>query len=226
MQSMIHIKVVLFGPAVDAVGESELEYALVPPASLSTLADLLFAKYPKLGEASSSLRLAVNGEFTEMGAVLNEGDEVAVIPPVAGGGEDAVVLTREPIDVAALFAKVADDSCGAMVAFTGTVRTEGPADDPLVAMEYSAYDSMAIEQMRRLRQAAIEGFDVHDVAITHRVGQMAVGETSVAIVVSAPHREAAFDAGRWVIDQLKRDVPVWKKEIWSRGRTTWAKPNE
>lgn len=139
---------------------------------------------------------------------------------------DPVELTRSPIDVAGLIARMQDSACGGVVTFEGRVRAEGTADNPLVALEYSAYEEMALRQMQRLREEARRRFAVRRVAIVHRLGRMEVGEVSVVIVVAAPHRADAFEACRWTIDELKRDVPIWKKEIWAGGGTTWVDPTQ
>ncbi len=224
VQDMIQVRVKLFGPAADAVGCSELEYALTPPATLAGLLELMSAKYPALGGRATSLRFAVNEAYAEPGAPLADGDEVAVIPPVSGGDWDPVVLTTDPIDTPALARLVADRSCGAVVTFQGVVRAEGPPANPLLALEYSAYEPMALRQMILIREQALEKFAIWEAALAHRLGRLAVGETSVAVVVAAPHRGDAFTACRWIIDTLKLDVPIWKKEVWTQGEATWADP--
>ncbi len=223
MPDIVNVTVRVFGPAVDVVGHEMLEYGLAPPATLGGLAELLYARYPKLARASASIRFAVNGDYADLPTGLRDGDEIAIIPPVAGGAP-LVELTREPIVLTRLIEHVADDACGGVVTFEGVVRAEGSADNPLAALEYSAHESMAIDQLHRIRERAIERFSVHDVVIVHRLGRLEIGEASVAIVVSAPHRADAFDACRWVIDVLKRDVPIWKKEFWQKGETTWVHP--
>lgn len=224
MADMLRIIVRPFGPATDVLGSEPIEYALMPPATLGLLVELLVARHPGLRAFEGRLRFAVNEEYAGFDTVLREGDEVAVIPPVAGGGEEPVLLTDAPIDVAALARAVAGPACGAVVTFEGVVRAEGSPDNPLVALSYSAHPSMAVRQMRRLRKQARERFEIHDVAIAHRVGRLEIGEASVVVVVSAGHRGAAFDACRWVIDTLKQDVPIWKQEIWTQGEPTWVDP--
>jgi len=135
-----------------------------------------------------------------------------------------VELTAMPVDLGRLVAAVEHPSCGGLAIFAGVVRADGPTENPVVALEYSAYDSMVLKQLQRLGEQARERFAIHEVAIAHRVGRLAVGETSVVVAVSAPHRAAAFDACRWVIDTLKRDVPIWKKEIRKNGESSWASP--
>lgn len=114
---------------------------------------------------------------------------------------------------------------GAVATFEGTVRAEAGDDGrTLSALQYEAYEAMAAEQMATLRERAMKAFGILDAALVHRLGRVPLGEASVAVVVSAAHRAAAFDACRWLIDTLKADVPIWKKEIWSDGSTTWSDP--
>lgn len=222
MQDLIHITVRPFGPAADLVGADTLEYALTPPATLGALVELLGAKYPRLQPALPSMRYAVNEEYADLQTALKDGDEVALIPPVSGGQQAMVFLTHDPLDIAALTRLVEHSSCGAITVFLGVVRDDESEGRALAELDYSAYESMALEQMERLRAQARERFEIHEVAIAHRLGRMPIGDASVAIVVSAAHRGAAFDACEWVIDTLKRDVPIWKKELWRGGEATWA----
>lgn len=139
---------------------------------------------------------------------------------------DALVsLTREPIDTPALRRAFPRDDAGGVVVFEGVVRAERLADGRrLVALDYEAYEEMALEQMGDLRRRALASFDVLDAAVVHRLGRIPLGQPSVVIVVAAAHRAAAFDACRFIIDVLKTDVPIWKKEVWHDGSTTWSDP--
>jgi len=135
----------------------------------------------------------------------------------------AVRLVREPIDVAALVREVADATVGAVATFVGVVRRGiGPGGQPLVALEYTAYEPMALAEMERLAQEALRQYELHAVRVVHRLGRLNIGEASVAVVVSAPHRAAAFDACREIIERLKVQVPIFKREIWSGGAATWV----
>lgn len=221
---MIHIQVRLFGPAADAVGDDTLEYGLMPPASLGALVDLLYARHPKLAACRASLRFAVNEAYTDLDAVLQDKDVVAVIPPVAGGDHDWVELTDRPLDVAAIRSRVQDPACGAVLVFEGTVRADGPVDDPLTALEYSAYESMAIRQLTEIRQSALSRYAIRQVAIVHRLGRLNVSETSLVVAIAAAHRTDALRACEWIIEALKRDVAIWKKEIWNKANATWVCP--
>jgi molybdopterin synthase catalytic subunit len=133
---------------------------------------------------------------------------------------DAVLLVNEPIDVAALMQFVRADEDGAVVTFDGFVRNESHGRSTLY-LDYEAYDAMALAKMSEIAAQAHAKYPIHRVAIAHRVGRLAIGETSVFVAVSAPHRAAAFDACRFAIDTLKRTVPIWKKEYFADG-AVWA----
>ena len=164
--------------------------------------------------------VSVNEEYARGAAELHEGDEVGILPPVSGGSGRGTYLTRERIDVAALAeaAKAGED--GAVVVFDGIVRNNTRGRKTLY-LDYEAYEAMAEKQIGALVAEARERFAVRQVTLVHRLGRLMVGETSVAIVVASAHRGAAFDACRWVIDTLKRTVPVWKRETFADG-VVWA----
>lgn len=134
-----------------------------------------------------------------------------------------VELTRQPINTAALLAFVNTPECGAVVLFLGTVR-ELTGDKRTVALDYDAYPEMATAKMHELIDEAVARWDVRRAAIVHRLGRLELGEASVAIAVSCPHRRAAFEAGQFLIDEFKVRVPVWKKENWADGTTEWVHP--
>lgn len=135
----------------------------------------------------------------------------------------AISLTREPISARALAESFTGPNSGAIATFEGIVRAERRDDGvELTALDYSAHESMAIEQMTLLRERASRQFEVSRVSIAHRLGRLKIGEVSVAIAVAAPHRASAFEACRWIIDTLKIDVPIWKKDIWADGREEWT----
>ncbi|HXV77524.1 MAG TPA: molybdenum cofactor biosynthesis protein MoaE [Candidatus Polarisedimenticolaceae bacterium] len=135
-----------------------------------------------------------------------------------------ILLARRPIDVAELLQAVGGPGNGAVALFVGTVREQNQGRRVL-HLEYHAYDEMALREMSALRQAALERFALGEVAIAHRIGKLEVGEASVAIAVSAPHRAASFDACRWIIDRLKQRVPIWKKEFFEGGEVWIEGPN-
>jgi MoaE-MoaD fusion protein len=167
----------------------------------------------ELGEEPRGLLYAVNKEYAGRGRQLSDGDEVALIPPVSGG---AVRLSEEPLDLAAAVAEVADERAGAIVTFIGTTRVESRGRT-VIHLEYEAYEGMAERVMDGLTASLQERHDVCRVAIHHRVGRVGIGEQSVVIAVSAPHRHDALAACREAIDTLKETVPLWKKEVYEGG---------
>jgi molybdopterin synthase catalytic subunit len=134
-------------------------------------------------------------------------------------------LTREPIDYHALTESVRRDNCGAVVTFLGTVR-DLTGDEVTVALDYEAYGPMAEKKMAEIEADTRARWPVGDIAMVHRLGCLEVGEISVAVALSCPHRGQAFDACRHAIDRLKELVPIWKKENWADGRTQWVHPSE
>jgi molybdopterin synthase catalytic subunit len=168
----------------------------------------------------ASLAVAVNREYASADQGLRDGDEVALLPPVSGGAEPTVVLTRERIDGGSVVAKLKRGDDGAVAVFDGIVRNNTRGRRTLF-LDYEAYEEMAAEQMRALAVKAGEDFAIREVAIVHRLGRLEVGETSVLIAVASAHRGAAFDACRWLIDTLKKTVPIWKKEHFEDG-AVWA----
>jgi MoaE-MoaD fusion protein len=166
-----------------------------------------------LGDEPAGLLYAVNRAYVERGAALRDGDEVALIPPVSGG---ALVLSAAPLDPAAPVAEVAREDAGGIASFVGTVRRRS-RDRDVLYLEYEAYEEMAEEMLRRLADELTAKHDLCAVAIHHRVGRVGIGEPSVVIACSAPHRAAALEACREAIDTLKTTIPLWKKEVYTGG---------
>jgi molybdopterin synthase catalytic subunit len=180
------------------------------------------------------IAVSVNAEYATAGHVLRDGDEVGLLPPVSGGsarmadesGESpdsqpiVIALTQERIDTEKLLAEAKRGEDGAVVVFDGIVRNNTRGRQTL-HLDYEAYEEMAENQMRELAEGARNRFAVRHVTIVHRLGRLEVGETSVLIVVASAHRAAAFEASRWVIDTLKKTVPIWKKETFADG-VVWA----
>ncbi len=167
----------------------------------------------ELGDEPTGLVFAVNRAYVGRGQALAEGDEVALIPPVSGG---AFRLTEDPIDLAAVVAEVEDERAGATATFVGTVRAQSRGRQ-VVRLEYEAYEGMAENVMADLAEQLNERYDLCAIAITHRVGVCEIGDASVAIAVSAPHRQDALAACKDAIDTLKETVPLWKKEVYEGG---------
>jgi MoaE-MoaD fusion protein len=166
-----------------------------------------------LGDEPPGLLYAVNKQYAERGQVLADGDEVALIPPVSGG---AFVVTEQPLSLDAVVAEVADERAGGIATFTGTVRRQSRGRE-VTHLEYEAYAEMAEDVMVKLAAELLDRHELCAVAIHHRVGRLEIGEASVVIAVSAPHRQAALEACREAIDTLKDTVPLWKKEVYEGG---------
>jgi len=166
-----------------------------------------------LGDEPGGLLYAVNRAYVGREASLADGDEVALIPPVSGG---AFILSGDPLDVARVVAEAESDDAGAVATFVGTVRRHSHGRE-VVRLEYEAFEEMAEPMLLQLAASLTEKHGLCEVAIHHRVGPVDIGEASVVIAVSAPHRAAALDACREAIDTLKETIPLWKKEIYADG---------
>jgi MoaE-MoaD fusion protein len=204
----VRITVKLFAGLRERAGESGRELELDAGARVADVWTPL-----GLGEEPEGLLYAVNKEYAAPDRRLSDGDEVALIPPVSGGD---FRLTADPIDVGAVIAEVADQQAGAVATFLGTTRARSRGRTVL-HLEYEAYEGMAEKVMEEIADTLRERYELCRIAITHRVGRVGIGETSVAIAVSAPHREHALAACKEAIDTLKVDVPLWKKEIYEGG---------
>ena len=222
----VRVRVLFFGAARESAAD-ELTLTLPEGATARAAFERLLEDYPGLRRFRSSLLVAVNQEYArDLEVGLKEGDELALFPPVSGGGEeepaggegarDFFELTTEPIDVGAVARRIVPPRCGATVTLDGYARewTKGRRTLHLV---YEAYAPMALAEMRRLGAEAHGRFDIEHLGIVHRTGRTDIGETSVVISVSAPHRRAAFEACEWAIRELKRTVPIWKKEFFEDG---------
>jgi molybdopterin synthase catalytic subunit/molybdopterin converting factor small subunit len=220
------ISVLFFGVMKDLAGRSSDTVDLAEGARVHDLL-LHFARLtPRLEAMLPSLAISVNREYSETGRALRDGDEVALLPPVSGGApetersQDEIRLVREVIDNEAVVRRLQQRSDGAVVVFNGVVRDNTRGRRTLY-LDYEAYEAMALQKMEALAAEALVRFAVRGASIVHRLGRLEVGETSVLIVVAAAHRGAAFDACRWIIDTLKKTVPIWKKEYFEDG-AVWA----
>jgi MoaE-MoaD fusion protein len=221
MTNQVSIRVLFFGAARDVVDSNPLDLSLDEPATVATAFQSLVARFSQLERFGRSLLFAVNQEYATPDTLLKENDELAVFPPVSGGSHDFFELTTEPIDVGQVARRVVLPECGATVTLDGYARewTKGKRTLYLV---YEAYDAMALTEMQRLGVEAHQKFDIAHLGIVHRTGRLEIGETSVVIAASAPHRQAAFQACEWAIKELKRTVPIWKKEVFESGDEEWV----
>ena len=202
----MRVTVRLFAGLRERAGRSQLELG-----DVARVEDV----WPKLGlgDEPPGLLYAVNREYVERSHTLADGDEVAVIPPVSGG---SFRLVDGPLDVSAILREVEDPRAGGLASFVGTVRNRS-RDRDVVHLEYEAFEEMAEPLLARLGDDLTERHGLCAVAIHHRLGRVGIGEASVVIAVSAPHRAAALDACREAIETLKTTIPLWKKEVYSGG---------
>lgn len=221
----MHVRILPFGVLKDSLGAAPFSLDLPGGATVADLLARLGVQSPAL--ESLGIAVSVNAEYAERNHVLRDNDEVGLLPPVSGGAESQglrdgslVTLTREVIDSESLVrtAKQGDD--GAVVVFDGIVRNNSRGRQTLY-LDYEAYEEMAMRQMGELAGDAVKRFGVRHVGIVHRLGRLQVGETSVLIIVASAHRAQAYEASRWLIDTLKRTVPIWKKETFVDG-AVWA----
>lgn len=204
----MHVTVKLFAGLRERAGTGERSLELAKGARVADVWGPL-----GLGEEPEGLLYAVNKQYAHAEQRLEPGDEVALIPPVSGG---AFRLTEESIDVGAVIAEVADERAGAIATFLGTTRVHSRGR-AVLQLEYEAYEGMAEQVMAEIAEGLAGRYELCKVAIVHRVGRVGIGETSVAVAVSAPHREHALAACKEAIDTLKVDVPLWKKEVYEGG---------
>jgi len=233
----MRVKVLFFGMLKDIVGAAEDELTVPDGEQLSGIFDHYAGRFPRIGQMSSSIVLARNHEFSDGSASVADGDEVALLPPVSGGtaAADATftheiqddaghlfALTRKPIDARALVARIVAGEDGAVVNFEGVVRNNSKGRKTLY-LEYECYEPMAIKTLAAIGREIAASHAIGRIAMVHRLGRMEIGETSVAVIVTAPHRKPAFDAALEGINRLKRLVPIWKKEhfvdgeVWVEG---------
>ena len=205
---LVNVRVRLFAGLRERAGTGALELELGEGSTVGDVWQKL-----GLGDEPSGLLYARNRAYVERTELLSSGDEVAVIPPVSGGD---FRLSAEPLSVDDVVAEVRDHGAGAIATFIGTTRARSRGRD-VIHLEYEAYEGMAEQVMADLAAQLGERHELCKVAIHHRVGRVEIGETSVVIAVSAPHRAAALDACKEAIDELKVSVPLWKKETYVGG---------
>jgi molybdopterin converting factor subunit 1 len=215
----MRVRILFFGGLKDLAGKSSDLLELPDGALVRDVLAHYLAEVPRMKESLASLAVAVNQEYSGAETRLKSDDEVALLPPVSGGsGRTSIV--RDPIDTQAVLGRMKQGGDGAALVFEGVVRNQTRGRKTL-HLDYEAYEQMALRQMESLAEQALKRFQVREVALVHRLGRLEVGDISVLIVVASAHRAAAFDACRWLIDTLKRTVPIWKKEYFEDG-AVWA----
>src|SRR5712692_4127910 len=226
MAVAIAVRTRLFARLREQAGTDAETVEVRAGATVDDVYDALQKLHPAL-PTRESVRAAVNQEFAEWGRKVAAGDEVAFIPPVSGGAHGAGVLfelTPDPLDARRIEAAVAHKGAGAICTFTGVVR-DNSRGRSVTHLEYEAYAEMATAEMRRIAGEIAERWPEARIAMGHRTGRLEIGEASVVVSVSCPHRAEAIDACRWGIDRLKESVPIWKKEHAADG-TYWIEGDD
>jgi molybdopterin converting factor subunit 1 len=217
----MRVKVLFFGMLKEMLSSDSQTLELPQGATVDAVLEHYRELLPTQPKLWSAIAIAVNQNYAKTSCLLHEGDEVALLPPVSGGSAAPIVaLVRDPIDSASLAAEIRQGEDGAVVVFDGIVRNNTRGRRTLFLV-YEAYEEMALRQMRDLAAEAITVHGARQVALVHRLGRLEIGETSVLIAVSSAHRAQAFAASRWLIDTLKKTVPIWKKEHFEDGEV-WA----
>ncbi len=248
IRSDMQVSVLIFGYLKETTGRAEATISMPEGKSVGDLLEACATIWPGIEPYYDVIAVALNEEYAQRDAVLHDGDKVALIPPVSGGAPDAppesnptsdtepaanaeaeaaeskpagaALLTNDPIDTPGVVAVMKKGSDGAVVMFEGIVRNQTRGRQTLY-LDYEAYEEMALKQISGLVQQALNDYAVRGVALIHRLGRMEIGETSVLIVVASAHRGPAYEASRWLIDTLKKTVPIWKKEYFVDG-AVWA----
>jgi molybdopterin converting factor subunit 1 len=218
----MHVRVLFFGMLKDLAGRADDSLDLPDGSAVRDLLTHYEERIPRLAQSLPSIALAVNQQYASADTVLHAGDEVALLPPVSGGSGAAplVRLMRGrivPHDIIPLLERPED---GAIVIFDGIVRNHS-RNRKTHYLEYDAYETMALAKLQELASEATSRFAIRNVALVHRLGHLEIGESSVLIAVFSAHRAPAFEACRWLIDTLKKTVPIWKKEYFEDG-AVWA----
>ena len=212
----MRISVLYFAVFRERIGHDDDELELPPGATVADAIAALAARHPSIAQLRGRFRVAVDQDFADEARVLADGDELALIPPVAGGADRHAVLAEHALSLDRCIAAVRDPGMGGIATFTGMVRlhSHGKAIDHL---EYEAYAAMAVKVMTQLCDEIEREVAGARIAVEHRVGRLEIGEVAVVIAAAAPHRAEAFTACRAMIDRLKDRVPIWKKEVGTDG---------
>ncbi|MHB8232124.1 MAG: molybdenum cofactor biosynthesis protein [bacterium] len=219
---MINVKVRLFAAFKEIIGKNKLDLRISGGSSVKDIIAIIGETYPDTKEILKISKYAVNMEYTDTERKLIEGDEITVIMPVSGGvpavseNNAYIEITSEKIDVGKVIGFISDNSAGSVLLFNGTVR-DNEEGKPVEYLFYEAYEEMAVKEIKKLIGAAFNDFNIIKVCIIHRIGKMDIGEISISIGISSPHREDSYLASKFLIDNIKETVPIWKKEIFDGG---------
>ena len=242
LPASVHVRVRLFAVQREIAGTRQVDLALAAPATVQDAWSALVDRIPALAPGRASVRFAINGDYAEPTAQLRDGDELACIPPVSGGTDAVRILELREAPFGAdilteLTNRLATPEDGAVVAFLGRTRvtpgTPAPGQEAearrhegraVQSLEYEAHDEMALRMLGRIADEIDARFDVRRLAIVHRVGDVPLGEVSIAVVAASPHRDAAFLAAKYGIDETKHRVPIWKAERFADGHVWIGEP--
>jgi molybdopterin synthase catalytic subunit len=223
----MQVRLLFFATLKDIIGSRELRLDVPIGATVDDVLTHLEGSYPKVKAYRSVVLTAINEEYVDLSAKVQEGDELAIFPPVSGGDVGSEILTisrtgelyqivRDPIETQKISRQLLRPEDGAICVFEGVVRNNSKGKRTL-HLVYEGYETMALKKLEEIGIFVRQAWDIGCIAIIHRLGHMDIGETSVAVVVTSPHRRAAFDACHYAIDKLKKVVPIWKKEFFEDG---------
>jgi molybdopterin converting factor subunit 1 len=223
----MQVQLLFFATLKDIVGARQIKVDVPPGTTVADVLGHLEQTYPRMKDYRPVVLTALNEEYVDQRAPVRDGDELAIFPPVSGGGVDAGTLiasrpgelyqiTRERIDTQNISRQMLRAEDGAICIFEGVVRNNSKGKRTL-HLVYEAYETMALKKLEEIGIFVKQAWDIGCIAIIHRLGHLEIGETSVAVIVTSPHRRAAFDACHYAIDKLKKVVPIWKKEFFEDG---------
>ena len=215
----MQVRVLFFGMLKDLAGRGDESVNLPEGATVADLLEQCEQRIPRLHDYLPSLAISLNQEYSGPEARLHGNDEVGLLPPVSGGAPRATIV-HGSIETERVLQAIKRPEDGACAVFEGIVRNHSRGRRTLY-LDYEAYEPMALKEMESLAEQALQRFAVREVALVHRLGRLEIGETSVLVAVASAHRGPAFEACRWLIDTLKRTVPIWKKEHFEDG-AVWA----
>jgi len=224
----MNVRVLWFAYLRDVTKTPAVELTLPDGSTVGDALREVVGRWPDLEQQLFRIPIVLDGKVVDASAPLREGSELVWLPPVGGGASAGAVvraeLTREPLDLARLVSEVSDPSCGGIASFLGVVRNLDEGRN-VMALEYDAYDALAMAQLRAVADEALVRWPDARIAVQHRAGRLVVGEASVAIAVACPHRAEAFACCRHVIDRVKEAVPIWKREESPEG-ARWLEGHE
>jgi molybdopterin synthase catalytic subunit len=223
----MQVRLLFFATLKDIVGTRQMQLEMPAGATVSDVLSHLETSYPRMKDYRPVVLTAINEEYVDQRAAVQDGDEVAIFPPVSGGEVESDSLTisrpgeiyqitRDPIDAQKISRQMLRDEDGAICIFEGVVRNNSKGKRTL-HLVYEAYDTMALKKLEEIGIFVRQAWDIGCIAMIHRLGHLNIGETSVAVVVTSAHRRASFDACHYAIDKLKKVVPIWKKEFFEDG---------